>query len=357
MTTRTRNFVIVSLAVVGIGLGTGLVAYYVGFPAGALGRQGGPDELAYVPRDASAIAFANVHEIMTSELRQKVRRALPMQENGQRELESQTGINIETDIDRVVACLYPDRAGASKGAGMVLARGRFDEVKIEALMREHGATVETYNGKRMVVADHTRRDRDRDADPSDSAGTPRRSSHSFAVSFMEPGLVAIGSTTLIRSAIDLHHAGNNPQQGLESVTGNEELMNLVRSLDGGNAWAVGRFDALGAHARLPDVVSSQIPAITWVSVSGHVNGGIRGIVRAEARDDEAANNLRDVVRGFLALAKLQSGSRPELQLMMQSLEMTGTGKTVGLSFAVPAEVFDIVGAVANKAVKPEADPR
>ena len=40
MTTRTRNFVIVSLTVLGVGLGTGLVAYYVGFPAGALGRQG-----------------------------------------------------------------------------------------------------------------------------------------------------------------------------------------------------------------------------------------------------------------------------------------------------------------------------
>ena len=100
MTTRTRNFVIVSLAVLGVGLGSGLAAYYVGFPAGALGRQGGPDELAFCPRNATAIAFANVHEIMTSELRQKIRRALPMQENGQRELESQTGINIETDIDR-----------------------------------------------------------------------------------------------------------------------------------------------------------------------------------------------------------------------------------------------------------------
>jgi hypothetical protein len=292
---------------------------------------------------------------MTSELRQKLHRALPTKENGQRELEAQTGINIETDIDRVVACLYPDRAGESKGAGMVLARGRFDEVKIEALMREHGATVETHNGKRLVVAD--RYLHDKDADPVDPAGAPRRSSHSFAVSFMEPGLAAIGSTSLVRSAIDLHHAGNNPQQGLESVTGNEELMTLVRSMDDGNAWAVGRFDALGSHARLPEAVSSRIPAITWVSVSGHVNGGIRGIIRAEARDDEAANNLRDVVRGFLALAKLQSGSRPELQMMMQSLELTGTGKTVGLSFAVPAEVFDVIGAVANKTIKPEADPR
>ena len=51
MTTRTRNFVIVSLTVLGVGLGTGLVAYYVGFPAGALGRQGGPQELAFVPRE------------------------------------------------------------------------------------------------------------------------------------------------------------------------------------------------------------------------------------------------------------------------------------------------------------------
>jgi hypothetical protein len=354
MTTRTRNFVIVSLAVLGIGLGTGLVAYYVGFPAGALGRQGGPDELAYVPRDATAIAFANVHEIMTSELRQRLHRGLPAQGDGRRELENQTGINIETDIDRVVACLYPDRNGASKGAGMVLARGRFDEVKIEALMREHGATVETYNGKRLVVADHF--SRDRRSDPADTPDIERRS-HSFALSFMEPGLVALGSTDVLRAAIDLHHSGNNPQKGLESVTGNDELMNLVRSMDSGNAWAVGRFDALGSHARLPDSVSSQIPAITWVSINGHVNGGIRGVIRAEARDDEAANNLRDVVRGFLALAKLQSGSRPELQMMMQSLELTGTGKTVGISFAVPAEVFDIIGAMADKAVKPEAEPR
>jgi hypothetical protein len=127
------------------------------------------------------------------------------------------------------------------------------------------------------------------------------------------------------------------------VTGNEELMNLVRSLDtSGNAWAVGRFDALTSRARLSQDVAGRLPAITWFSVSGRVNGGIHGIIRAEARDDEAANNLRDVVRGFLALAKMQAGARPELQLMMQSLELGGAGKTVALSFAVPADVFDLM---------------
>jgi hypothetical protein len=323
MTTRTRYFVIASLLVTGVGLSTGLVAYYVGFPAGAFTRTGGPQELDYVPRDAAVIAYANVQEVMTSELRQKLRHLVPPTQNGQQELQTQTGINIETDIDRVVACLYPDRDDVKNGSGMVLARGRFDETRIESLMREHGAQVEDYNGKRLIVADPAKGGR-------------------FAAAFMEPGLVALGSANVVKTAIDLHQAGNNPQAGVQSVTGNDELMDQVRALDSGNAWAVGRFDILTSRARLPENVASQLPAITWFSVSTHINGGLRGVVRAETRDDEAATALRDVVRGFLALGKLQSGSHPEIQAMMSSLELGGSGKTVALSFDVPAAVFDII---------------
>jgi hypothetical protein len=338
MTARTRYFVIASLLVLGVGLGTGLVAYYVGFPAGAFSRAGGPGELQLVPRDATVIAYADVRDVMTSELRQKLHQALPMPADGQRDLEEKTGINIETDVDRVVACLTPDRDDSrSRGAGMVLARGRFNETKIESLMRDHGAQVEDYRGKRLIATT---------AD-ADGSGRP----HKFAAAFIEPGLVALGSTALVRGAIDLHQTGDNPQAGLQSVTGNDELMALVRSLDSGNIWAVGRFDALQSQAHLPQEVAGRLPAITWFAVSGHVNGGLRGVIRAEARDDEAANNLRDVVRGFLALGKMQSGGRPEIQAMMQSLELGGTGKTVALSFTVPAEVFDAVAALHNKAPK------
>jgi hypothetical protein len=330
MMARTRYFVVASLLVLGVGVGTGLVAYYVGFPAGAFQGRGGPDELRYVPSGAAVIAFANVQEVMASELRQKLHNALPFQADGQHEFQTRTGINIETDIDRIVACLTPDNTGNAPGTGMVLARGRFDEVKIEALMREHGAQVEEYRGKRLVVARN-------DTHPQ-----------SFAVAFVEPGLVAVGSTNLVRSSVDLHQGGDNPQSGVVSVTGNDELMNLVRSLDSGNAWAVGRFDSLMSHARLPDGVMTRLPAITWFAVSGHVNGGLRGTLRAETRDEEAANNLRDVVRGFMGLAKMQAGSRPEIQMMLQSLELGGTGKTVSLSFTVPAEVFDAAATMLPK---------
>jgi hypothetical protein len=346
MSTKTRYFVIVSLLVIGIGLSTGLVAYYVGFPAGAFASRGGPADLGFVPRDASVIAYANVQEIMGSELRQKLRRAIPMQENGQQELENQTGINLETDIDTVVACLSPDAGDNAPGSGMVLARGRFDETKIEALMRDHGAHVENYSGKRMIVADP---DDDRSQDNQDRPADGRRlHRHSLSLSFMEPGLAAIGSTRLIKAAIDLHKAGNNPQTGLESATSNEELMAMVRSLDSSNAWAVGRFDALRTQSHLPANVLSQIPAISLFALSAHINGGLRGTLRADTRDDQSAENLRDVVRGFLALAKMGAGAKPELQAVMQSLELAGTGKTVSLSFAVPAELFDVIGAAAQR---------
>jgi hypothetical protein len=334
MTTRTRYFVIVSLLVLTVGLGTGLVAYYMGFPAGAFATQGGPDELRLVPANATLVAHANVHDIMTSNLRERFRQALPTVPDGQGEFAEKTGINIETDIDRVVAALAPVIDGSQgqrgfSGTGLVLARGRFDEVRIEALMREHGATVDPYKGHRVIVSSH---------DGSDK----------FSVAFIESGLAAVGSQSLVRTAIDLKAGGANVQ----SVVANDEMMERIQALDGGNAWAVGRFDALTSQARLPSEVVQRIPSLTWFSASGHVNGGISGVIRAEARDEVAANNLRDVVRGVLALAKLQTGGRPEVQAAIDSLELGGTGTDVSLGFSIPAELFD---AIAPKPL-PEKQP-
>jgi hypothetical protein len=332
MTAKTRYFVVTSLLILAVGLGTGLVAYFVGFPTNALTRAGGPDELRFIPRNASLVAFANVTDVMGSQLREHLRQILPNEPDGRQEFEERTGINIETDVDRIVACIAPQLDGSSsiRGTGLILARGRFNDVKIEALMREHGATVEDYKGVRLIVAP-------RESQPDSTAGsTPARRPEDFSVAFIESGLVALGSTPLVRNAVDLRAGGDN-------VTANEELMGLVESLESGNLWAVGRFDALTGQARLPGDLASRLPAITWFSASGFVNGGLSGVLRAEARDEVAAENLRDVIRGFIALAKMQAGSRPEILASVQSLQLGGTGKTVALSFDVPEGIFELLG--------------
>ena len=330
LTARTRHFVVASLLVLLAGIGAGLAAYYMRVPLGVF-QSGEPQDLRYVPEDAALVAYANVHDVMASEIRQRIRRAVPMPENGQRQFQNETGINIETDIDRVLAYLGPASAGGSganadarPSGGLVLARGRFDEVKIETLMRDHGASVEEYNGIRLI------------ANPA--AAGPM--GDGFALAFIEPGLAAVGSTPMVRAVIDRMTGGSN-------VTANEELMSQIRALDDGTAWAVGRFDELGANARLPQQIASQIPPITWFSLSSRIGTYLRGTVRADTRDEAAAANLRDVVRGFVALAKLQAGSRPEFQAVVQSLELGGSDKTVTLSFSVSGEVFDAIGAAAR----------
>jgi hypothetical protein len=70
------------------------------------------------------------------------------------------------------------------------------------------------------------------------------------------------------------------------------------------------------------------------------------MLRAEARDEESANGLRDVLRGFLALAKMQSSARPEFQGTLQALQLSGTGTTVALSFDLSGEALDALGALA-----------
>ena len=165
----------------------------------------------------------------------------------------------------------------------------------------------------------------------------------LTVGFIEADLVDLGSDAAVRRAIDAG-AGNN-------VMSNIEMMRLVGELDSSNAWAVGRFDALANEARLPDELQSRMPAITWFSAAGHINGGLSGVFKAEAKDEESAKNLRDVLQGFLALAKLQAGDKPGMQSMVNSLQVSGEGKTVALAFAVPTEVLDLLEAAAKASRK------
>lgn len=316
MTKRTRVFLAGSAAVMAVGLCAGLIAYYSGGFL-ALKASSGPEEMAYVPADATVVAYADVRAIMDSELRARLRQAMPGQQTGQQEFQDKTGIDIERDIDYVVASMTHLSENRHPN-GLVVARGRFDVVRLEGLAREHGGTAEDYKGKRLVSS------------PQHGNG------EQFTMAFLEPGLVAVGSSTAVRHAIDA-------QMSAQSVTSNDEMMELVKDIAAtNNAWAVGRFDVLASQANLPEQVARQIPPVQWFAAAGRINGGVTGTLRVEARDDQSAQQLRDVVRGFLALAQMQSQNDPKFSAMAQSLQLSGDGKTVALSFTVPAELLDLM---------------
>jgi hypothetical protein len=319
MSKRTRYFVMSAVAFLAVGLTTGLVASYMGLSVPVFSRAAGPDELQYVPSNAAVVAYANVREVMNSEFRQRFRQLEPSGKERE-EFEQKTGINIDTDIDTIVAAVMPRADGATdwrpEGSMVIVARGRFAQPRLEALALEHGGKVEEYSGKRLLTHanEHT-------------------GNHDMAVAFLDVDLVAFGGYQAVKNSIDASTGGFN-------VVSNTEMMQQINQLDASNAWAVGRFDALAREAKLPSEIQAQIPAIQWFSAAGHVNGGVSGVFKAETRDKQSADNLRDVVQGFLALAKMQSGANPELKAMVDSLQLQADDKSVALSFTVPTEVLD-----------------
>jgi hypothetical protein len=323
MSTRTRYFLVGAGLILVVGLGTGLVAYYAGeLPLGGMRHRTG--DLAYVPSDASIVAYADVRAVMHSEFRQHLRQVIP-DGSEQQQFQNETGIDIERDVDSVTAVLGSTTGGNGDGT-LVLVRGALNPLQIETYLVQHGAVAEDYLGKRLLKN-------------SPQAGSDKGGG---CVAFLDPGLVALGSEAAIKRAID--GAGG-------SVNSNAEMTRLIGEVDGhgDTVWAVGRLDKIPNAAAVPGAVKDQLAAVQWFAVSGHVDGGINGVVRLEARDDQAAENLRAIVNGGLALAHLQMGKDSKIDGVINSLQLTGTGKDVQLAFSVPAEVLDVVNGIAGLA--------
>ena len=323
MSQRTRYFMIGSALVIVFGLGVGAVAYYNGnLP---LKTRGGPEEFAYLPADVNGVAYANVTTIMNSQFTQRLRQVLPTGDE-KTKLQAELGIDIERDIDSVVAGTVgfgPDEHG------LVLVRGRFNTGHLEALAVQHGGTAQEYKGKKLIVFD---------------SAYPHApvigSEHHGTVAFLEAGLLAFGDRVAIERAIDANATRQN-------VTSNGDLMKLVGEVQAGSdAWVVGNFEAISKSKTLPTDVASHLPAVQWFAVSANFNGGINGTVRAEARDDKAAEELRAVVNGALAAGRLVSGQDKRIEAMLNALQVSGMGKSVTISFTVPPEILDIINGVA-----------
>ena len=305
MTTRTRFVLLGGAGVVAVGLAGGLVAWVSSLPPLVLAQER-PDELRYVPPEAAILSFANVREVMDSDLRRRLREIQP-ELDGQREFQDRTGIDIERDIEYVVGGLVPD--GADDTSGIAILAGRFDAERLEALALDHDGTASDYRGSRLITI------------PGES----------LAMAFLETGVIAIGSEPLVKRTIDLPFTGGG-------VDSNDSLMGLLQHVErGSTAWTIGRLDDPRGGEWLPDQVESQVSQVAAFAADVRVNGGVSGKLTAEARDEQTGRNLRDLLQGFLALARLQFGSRSELRGLLDSIRLTTAGTNVTLTFDLPAD--------------------
>lgn len=326
MTKKTRYFLLTAAAVLVIGLGGGLVAY-LAYNRVAGVAAGLPPELRYVPSDVTLVAFADVRAVMNSDLRRALMPSIdPESRKGRQMMNDFAGVDVEKQVNRIVAYVEPHTGPDSQPQAkpemlkaLVLVQGTFEPARIEAFIREREGTIDEYKGRKILL----------------------RSEHGqeVAVGLIGSDLIAMGQADLVRRFIDMSQGGSG---FAKTITANPEMMNLIRDNAGSTAWAVGQFDEISRRMRLPSGVAGQVPPIRLVSVKAHINGGVKAAIRAEAGDKAGADQLRDVVRGFLSLARLQAGGKQELESVLKSIELSGSDTTVRLSFAVSPETLRVI---------------
>ena len=258
---KTRYFVAISGAILAIGLGTGLVASYMGLPVSVFTSAAGPDELQYVPADAAVVAYANVRDVMDSQFRQRFKSIEPSQQE-QNEFEEKTGLNFEQDVDSVVAAVMPkDNLAEQPGR----SRSSFSRAAVSRPRASRPSRSSTARRSPTTRA---------------SASSPLTTTNADGIQARRHGRSASSKPTwspsaalnTVKASIDAHATNRN-------VVSNNEMMKLVNEIDNANAWAVGRFDAIATKAGIPNEIAAQMPAISWFSAAGHVNGGVSGTLQ------------------------------------------------------------------------------
>lgn len=334
MIKSTRYFLIAAGTALALGLGGGLIAYLAynqiaGVPAGL------PREVRYVPVDAEVVAFANVRAIMSSELRRALMPSInPDSSKGRQMLNDFAGVDLEKQVEHLVMYVEPSvRQKEEDGEPAVpepngpggrrdfpraslLVQGSFDQARIEQFIRDRGGAAEEHLGQKLFV---------RDEGPEQ-----------MAVGFIQSDVIAIGQADLVRRAIDV---SRNEARDFRDITANAEMMNLIGDSSGSTAWVVGHFDEISRRMRLPSAMTGQVPPVRLISAKADINGGVKAAIRAEAGSAAAADQLRDVVRGFISLARLQASGTEEFASVLKSVELSGTDTTVRLSFSVPVDTL------------------
>ncbi|HUP39026.1 MAG TPA: hypothetical protein VM115_02815 [Vicinamibacterales bacterium] len=328
MTKKTRTFVLAAAAVLFIGLAGGLIAY-LAYNRGALVGSGLPDEMRYVPADIALVAFADVKAVMNSELRRALMPSVdPESRKGRQMMNDFAGVDVEKQVDHIVAYVAPYTPKDPQAQdppdmprALVMVQGTFDPSRIEAFISERAGKMDEYKGRKIFV----RTDEGQD----------------MAVGLVGNNLIAMGQGDLVRGVID-------QSQGAllaKNITSNAEMMTLVRDNAGSTAWVVGQFSEISRRMRLPSNVAGQVPPVKLVAVKANINGGVKVAIRAEAGDTAAADQLRDVVRAFISLGRLQAGSKPEFETLLKSVELSGTERTVRLSFALTPEALRAIAPI------------
>jgi hypothetical protein len=283
---------IVGASIVGLAMGWAIT---LTIPAATIT----PDEatLKLLPPETEAVAFIDVAGLLNAPLAQEALAGKDLALNRDLgEFMAATGFDPRRDLEKVtVAKIGPQQM-------LAIAHANFDQFKVEQFIKDKSRdrlSSHAYRGRTI----YTQRDN--------------------AFSFID-NMVIAGNAPAVEKAIDqLSLPGSMPLRS--------DLMEQIKTIEAGNqVWAVGKF----SMQDLPRGIRGPAPALEMMkSLQGgtyqmRVDQDVHARGIADFGDAEAAKNLSDMARGFIAIAKLQVAKEPDLLHILDGVQVSNSGTSV-----------------------------
>jgi hypothetical protein len=329
--TRSRLVVIASMIVVAVGVAAALGALWLDPARAAVGPL--PAPALVFPADARSVMGFDVKRFTASPFYARYGSQKGMRPEALAQLEEKTGLNPERDIDQIVVAGTETARGGVPGIALVT--GRFDLYKLGRAIETQGKA-RGYNHDGVTVYAY-----------------PEEGPRATAVALLDGSTLLFGQKDRVEAAVASRTRGETP------LRGNAVLLALVEKIRPGSTfWMVGDQSVLaGLPASIPAPGASagtegggatiNLPALRSVTVTGDLDPQVSISVTGEAKDDAAAKNLADVVRGFVALASLQAQQKPELQQLASAFNVATEQNRVLVTARIPYAMIDALQARAR----------
>ncbi len=270
-----------------------------------------PDEalLSLFPVDSGGVIFLDVAELRNKPLVREYFLDDPEIQlpSAIAEFARRTGLDPETDVDQVML----GRTGDNEFLGV--ARADYDPFEVEQYFQDSDIGFESYAGRTIYR-------------PSPGSN--------WSVSFID-GLVLMGEDGSVRDAID------RVAVTIPTAMDNPELTEAIQSIEEGNqVWGVGMLaDVLLPPALTPPMAIDLIASLERVTYQMQLDTGLTLRAVGEFMSPDTARRTGDLLRGVVALGKMQVSEREELIQLLDGIQIDGVETSIEIRFSADGELL------------------
>ena len=278
--------------------------------------------LALVPPDAKIVTFVDAEQARNSQFGQYLVKRTQSGEQNFEQFTQETGFDPRRDLQSFIFESSGPTTSGSQGHWAFLARGTFDQDRIQIMARSKGATVQMYQGVNILV------------NPTGKQKT--------AFAFPEVGLAVIGDLATVQQVL-----GNrtNPMPLDQALT--RRIQNVSAEND---AWFASTLGGSFINNQIKGE-AKQGPAQAMQALQSILesSGGIRFGATVDltfdalTRSPQDATSLADVVRFVASMMQMQRQKDPKAAILANAFDdmnLTATADRLHLSMSIPEQSIE-----------------